>query len=108
MIDLAMTQHATRRAQQRSIRRVQIEQLFLLSDISSRVDRNLGALRMSRTALKEALADGLPPAQADRLAGRTLVLADDGAIVTLTHLHGSKSGSYRRRDRRAYWKSAKA
>lgn len=108
MIDLAMTRHATRRAQQRAINRLQIEQLFLLSDMSSRVDRHLGALRLSRGALTEALADGMPPAQADRLAGRTLVLADDGAIVTLAHLHGSKSGAYRRRDRRAYWKSAKA
>ena len=108
MINLAMTRHATRRAQQRSIKRSQIEQIFLLSDMSSQVDRHLGALRLSRGALKEAVADGMPPAQADRLAGRTLVLADDGAIVTLAHLYGSKSGAYRRRDRRPYWKSAKA
>ncbi len=108
MTNLAMTIHAARRAQQRAIKRTQIEQLFLLSDTSSRVDRHLNALRLSRSALQEAMADGMPPAEADRLAGRTIVIADDGAIVTLAHLHGSKSRAYRRRDRRAYWKGAKA
>ncbi len=108
MTNFTMTIHATRRSQRRAIKRPQIEQLFLLSDTSSRVDRHLSALRLSRSALQEAMADGMPPAEADRLAGRTIVLADDGAIVTLAHLHGSKSCAYRRRDRRAYWKGAKA
>jgi hypothetical protein len=108
MTDFSMTRHATRRAQQRAIRKVQIEQILLLSDTSSPVARHLNATRLSREALQEAVADGMPPAEASRLAGRTILLADDGAIVTLLHLRDSKARTYRQRDRRAYWKGEQA
>jgi hypothetical protein len=103
-----MTHHATCRGQQRAARRGQVEQLFLLSDISSSVDRHLSAIRLSRAALQEAVADGLPPGQAERLQGRSMILSDDGAVVSLVHLHGRRSANYKRRDRRPYWKGAKA
>ena len=106
-MSISLTQHANRRAQQRAIRPQQIEQLFLLSDLVIPVDRHLSALRISREALRDAVANGMAPADADRLVGRTMVLADDGSIVSLAHLHGRKARAYRQRDRRPYWKGGK-
>ncbi|MBB5730612.1 hypothetical protein [Sphingomonas prati] len=108
MQQLIMTRHANRRARQRGMRHVQIEQLFLLSDLASQVDRHLCAFRVSREALREAVADGLPPSEAERLAGRALLLTDSGTVVTLAHLHGGKAQMYRRRDRRPYWKTTRS
>jgi hypothetical protein len=106
-LPLTLTQHASRRAQQRAMRHDQIEQMFLLSDLVTPVNKNVCALRVSRTALAEAIADGLAPAEAQRLSGRTMLLADDGAVVTLAHLHGRRARAYRQRDRRPYWKDKK-
>lgn len=104
MTTFTMTKHASRRSQQRAVRSNQLTALFRLADMSTPVDRNLTALRVSRDALFEAVFEGMAPAEADRLARRTMVLSDDGAVVTVAHLHGAKARSYRRRDRRAYWK----
>lgn len=106
MKTFTMTKHARRRSQQRAFRNSQIAALFGLADLSVPVDRHLSALRFSRTALSEAVADGMAPADADRLARRTMVVSDDGAILTVAHLHGPKSRKYCRRDRRAYWRGA--
>ena len=102
-----MTHHASRRSQQRGLRAFQIEALLDLADLCVPVGRNLNALRLSRDALNDAIADGLSPAIAANLERRAIVLADDGAIVTVAHLHGAKSRAYRRRDRRPYWTGAK-
>jgi hypothetical protein len=102
-----MTKHACHRSQQRSISSSQLTTLFSLADMAIPVDRHLTAFRVSRMALSEAIADGMLPAEADRLARRTMVLSDDGAVVTVAHLHGTKARSYSRRDRRPYWKATK-
>lgn len=97
------TRHGEARMQQRGFTKISAEMLMQLADIATPIGRNLDALRMSHKALAEAVADGLPRAAADRLAKRCAVIANDGAIVTLVHVHGAKSRSYKRRDRRAYW-----
>jgi hypothetical protein len=106
MTTFLMTKHACRRSQQRAVRNSQVAGLFHLADLSAPVDRKMTALRVSRDALHEAIAEGMAPADADRLGRRVIVLSDDGAVVTVAHLHGEKARSYRRRDRRAYWKGA--
>ena len=98
------TRHATERMQQRGFCRDQVGMLVDLADLYTPIGRAMGALRVSRSAVAEAVADGLSGAAAERLGKRVAVVADDGAIVTLTHLFGRKAASYRRRDRRAYWR----
>ena len=99
------TKHATVRMQQRGFCHQQVARLVDFADLYTPVGRALGALRVSRSALAEAVADGmLRQADADRLSRRAVVMAEDGAIVTLAHLCGRKSASYERRDRRAYWR----
>ena len=107
MSTFRMTNHACRRSQQRSVSSEQLSALFWLTDMATPVDRRLTAHRISRNALFEAVADGMAPAIADRLIRRAMVLSDDGAVVTVATLHGTKAQSYRRRDRRPYWKGSK-
>lgn len=99
------TKHATARMQQRGFGHQQVARLVDLADLYTPIGRAMGALRVSRSALAEAVAEGtLPQADADRLSRRAVVMAEDGAIVTLAHLCGRKSASYKRRDRRAHWR----
>ena len=99
-----ITKHANKRRQQRGFRSADLANLFSLADLDVPVSKGACAIRMSRSALAEALADGLRPAAAERLTRGVMVLADDGAVVTMAHLHGRKSKSYTRRDRRPFWK----
>lgn len=107
MPSFIMTKHASCRSQQRAIRSAQLSDLFQLADIIVPVDRRVTALRVSRDVLHEAIAEGKAPALADRLLRRTMLLSDDGAVVTVAHMHGTKARAYRRRDRRPYWKVVK-
>jgi hypothetical protein len=99
-----LTRHAERRCQQRGFRSVQLTAFREIADLCVPVGRGLSALRCSRDALREAVSDGMAPADADRFAGRVMILADDGAVVTVAHLHGRKAWTYRRRDRRPFWR----
>ena len=104
MQQLNYTKHATHRMQQRGIRRHQVERLIDLADLYIPVGRALGAIRISRPAIAEAVADGwLCRAEAERLKRRAVLIADDGEIVTVAHLYGRKSASYTRRERRNHW-----
>ena len=97
------TKHSSERIQQRGFTKCQITNLLELSDLTTAVDRNLSAMRVSRLALEEAVADGLPRAAAERLCGRVIIFSDDGFLVSIAHLRGRKS-AYKRRGRRAFWK----
>ena len=104
MKNINWTKHATTRSQQRGFGRDQVERLIELADLVTPVSRGAAALRVSRSAIAEAVAEGLCSKAAARLAGRVAVLADDGAIVTVAHLCGRKAKAYKRRDRRPFWK----
>ena len=98
------TKHSEARIRQRGLRASQVQRLVELADLDVSVGPNATAIRLSRKASAEAIADGLSPAVIEKLTGKAVVLADDGAIITVAHLYGRKSSSYTRRDRRAYWR----
>ena len=100
------TKHATERMQQRGTRNESVLNLIELSDVTTPVGRRLHGLRISRRALDEAMADGLPPSEAARLDRLVAIVSEDGALVSVANLHGRKSTAYRRRDRRAYWRQS--
>ena len=104
MNNLRWTKHAATRMQQRGFTKMTAELLVVHSDLVTPLGRNLVGFRMSHQAVDEAVDNGLPRAIAERLVRRCAVVADDGAILTLVHVHGTKSGAYKRRDRRAFWK----
>ena len=103
-MQLATTRHAELRMRQRGIRHGQISTLVNLVDIDIPVGRSLNALRMSRQALAAARADGLSNQEIDLLSRIALVESSDGALVTVAHMHGSKSRVYRRHIRRKFWR----
>ena len=104
MTQYKWTKHGTERMQQRGFTKLAAERLVQLADLGTPVGRDLDAFRLSHMALAEAVADGLPRALADRLTRRCVVIANDGAIITVAHTWGAKSRAYKRRDRRAFWK----
>lgn len=103
-MDVCLTMHARKRAQQRGIRSEQMRILTAFADTDVKVARSLHAMRTSRRALAEARAEGLPAAAIDRLSGIVLVESAGGALVTCAHLIGRRSGVYRR-PRRKFWRS---
>ena len=102
-----MSQHAQARANQRGVTKCQMTLIISYADIFVSVGRNLKACRLSRQALKEAVADGISPSEVDRLKRRAIIEADDGNIVTVAVPHGKKGRHYKRRMRH-FWKEQNA
>lgn len=98
-----MTYHSSVRANQRGINNERLSALLNIADIDVPVGRRLSARRVSRAALHEAIKEGLPPSQADRLKRLAVIEADDGAIVSVASVYGRKGRRYKRRVSN-YWK----
>ena len=99
-----LTRHAEVRANQRGITKRRLESLLSIADIDVAVGRHLHARRASRSAIAEAIQEGLSPSDAERLSRIALIQADDGAIVTVAPVHGRKGRHYRRRLHR-FWEA---
>lgn len=97
------SEHAKVRANQRGVSKPQLKLVINYADIFVSVGRDLSAGRLSRQAVNDAVADGVPPSEVDRLKRLAIVEAADGKIVTIAVVHGKKGKHYRRRMRR-FWK----
>jgi hypothetical protein len=75
-----------------------------LADFAKPVSRGASVLRITRRSLAFAAGEGVDAATVSRLKNLAVVQADDGAVITCTHLQGAKSKSYLRRDRRKFWR----
>ncbi|MFC4595532.1 hypothetical protein [Sphingobium tyrosinilyticum] len=95
-----ISQHAKVRASQRGFTKCRLTLAIRYADMFVSVGRDLNASRLSRHALAEAMADGIPPAEAERLKRLTIIEADDGAVVTVAVPYGKKGRHYKRRMRR--------
>lgn len=101
---LSFSKHAMVRMQQRGMRVRDITLASSLFDAEMPVGRGLSALRLSRGALLEARANGIPAKAIARISRAVLLAADDGTLVTCLRPHGPRASNYSRRDRRNYWK----
>jgi hypothetical protein len=79
--------------------------IFDLADVAKPVARGLTVLRVSRRSLACAAEQGIDTATVARLRKLAVVLAQDGTLVTCTHIHGGKAKSYLRSDRRKFWRA---
>lgn len=96
---LALTRHATIRAQQRGVPYEVLDALILHADMEAPVGSGCTVLRFSRERLRDRDLRASLGATADRLGSLAVVLCDDtGDVVTVLHDHGGAEG---RRYRRA-------
>jgi hypothetical protein len=94
---VVLTQHAKLRMRQRGVKLEILRTLMSLSDRAVCVGRGCVALTISRDGLAELKADGVPPAILDAVRRNTVVVGDDGSVLTVAkHFDGRKGRSYRR------------
>jgi hypothetical protein len=98
MPTLALTRHATLRAQQRGVTHAMLDALIHNADVEAPVGGGCTVLRLSRERLMDrALRASLGP-MADRLETLAVVLADEtGEVVTVLRDHGGREGRRYRR-----------
>jgi hypothetical protein len=95
---LALTRHATIRAQQRGVTHDVLDALIRHADVESPVGRNCTVLRFSRQRLMDRDLRASLGATVERLASLAVVLSDStGDIVTVLHDHGGAAGRRYRR-----------
>jgi hypothetical protein len=82
-----LTCHARRRGQQRGASWGAIDLVYQYGDCDLPAGSGCVCRVLSRRALPELVADGWRPALIDRAARLTLVVAGDGALVTLWSHH---------------------
>jgi hypothetical protein len=84
-----LTRHAMQRCQQRGIPLDALDLVHAFGDID--VPASGGCVRrlLSHRASVELLADGWPPALVDRAARLTLIVADNGEVVSTWPRHAT-------------------
>lgn len=87
------TRHARQRCQQRGIRPRLLEAVLAYSDVERPAGSGALIVSVSKAQAQELNID-------DRLGRCCVVLSDDGAIITVGHIHGSLHGKSWRRGRR--------
>lgn len=98
MPELALTRHASLRANQRGVTHDMLDALIAYADFEASVGSGCSVLRVSRERLKDRDLRASLGASADRLAGLAVILADDtGEIVTVLHDRGNADGRRYRR-----------
>jgi hypothetical protein len=102
-MQIQFSHHAEVRMRQRGMRNADIAALCLIADIDVPVARDLYAMRLSRQAVTEARAAGVPLRIIERLARAVAVESGDGTLVTCARLHGRAATSYRKRGSRKFW-----
>lgn len=95
MAELAISQHAERRAQQRGLVPTLIALVASYADLEIPVGSGRVAVRLSYRAVRR-LAHERGATVADRARNVVLILAGD-VLVTVLHAHGQASRRYRRR-----------
>ncbi len=80
--EFLLSGHATKRSQQRGIRKALMNALLERFDLDRPVGDGCQALSCSRAALARAREDGVPTAIIERLGRVVLVISPDGVIVT--------------------------
>jgi len=75
--------HARRRSQQRGKSREALALVYRHGDLERRAGRHRIRVRLSHDACRGLVGAGFPPSDVERAARIELVLADDGAIVTV-------------------------
>ena len=101
-----LTRHAQVRANQRGVTKHRLASLLRFADIDVAVGRHLHARRVSRCGIAVAIQEGLAPSDAERLSRIAVIVADDGAVVTVAPVYGCKGRHYGRRMRR-FWQEAR-
>ena len=91
------THHARRRLRQRGIGSDQVAGLMRSFDRDRPVGNGCSALTLSRQALLELKADGWAPALLDRIQSLAIVVANDGAVVTVLRQYSDRRGRRYRR-----------
>lgn len=99
-----ITRHARVRMQQRGIKHTRLASVLEYADLSNPVSRHLSAIRVSKRAVQEAIADGVDPQEMKRAFRMVVINSVDGALVTCANVHGRKAKNYTRRERQNYWK----
>jgi hypothetical protein len=98
MTSLALTRHASVRANQRGVTNSMLETLIAHADIEAAVGGGCTVLRLSRQSLRDGeLRVSLGPSL-DRLGSLAVILANDtGEVVTVMRDHGGRNGRRYRR-----------
>jgi len=87
------TRHARQRCQQRGIRPGLLEAVLAHSDVERPAGSGALIVSVSKDQAQKLNVD-------DRLGRCCVVLSDDGAIITVGHVHGARRGKSWRRGRR--------
>ena len=90
---ISTTRHARQRCQQRGIRPALLEAVITHSDIERPAGGGALMVSVSKAKAEKLNLD-------DRLRHCCVVLADDGAVITVAHFHGTRRGKSWRRGRR--------
>jgi hypothetical protein len=97
---LALSRHATVRANQRGVTHEMLDALIAYADFEAPVGSGCTVLRFSRERLMDRDLRASLGTTIDRLQSLAVILADDtGEVVTVLHDHGRAEG---RRYRRAH------
>jgi hypothetical protein len=94
---ILVTQHAGRRAQQRGIRRQAIELLLDNADVVLNAGDDCETWRLSRDAVSDLIACGVPAALITQTRHLALIVADGCRVATVLHVNKGRSGRCHRR-----------
>jgi len=86
----ALTHHASQRCQQRGIRTDLLEAILNNADVERHAHGGALLVSVSRARAAELNLD-------DRLGRCGVILSDDGAIITVAHIHDTRRGKAWRR-----------
>lgn len=75
-----ITRHARVRMQQRGIKHTRLASVLEYADLSNPVSRHLSAIRVSKRAVQEAIADGVDPQEMKRAFRMVVINSVDGAL----------------------------